>query len=61
MREEFTEHKGVVGLGVVLREADVLVHVERDNILEPAPARRTVRVAFALADVTEALTRASLP
>ena len=34
MREEFTEHEGVVGLGVVLRESDVLIHVERDDILE---------------------------
>ena len=47
MREEFAEHEGVVGLGVVLREADVLVHVERHNILEPArPPRCQGRVRF---------------
>ncbi len=32
--EEMGVHKGVVGLRVVVREADILVHVERDNVLE---------------------------
>ena len=32
--EEFAEHEGVVGLGVVLRQVHVLVHVERDHMLE---------------------------
>lgn len=34
MREELAEHESVVGLGVVLGEADVLVHVEGDDMLE---------------------------
>ena len=34
MREELAEHEGVVGLGVVLRKGDVLVHVEGDDMLE---------------------------
>ena len=34
MREEFAEHEGVVGLGVVFREPDVLVHVECDDVFE---------------------------
>ena len=38
MREELAEHEGVVGLGVVLRQAHVLVHVERDDVFEPTRA-----------------------
>ena len=34
VREEFAEHEGVVGLGVVFGELDVLVHVERHDMLE---------------------------
>ena len=34
MGEELAEHEGVVGLGVLLGEADVLVHVEGDDMLE---------------------------
>lgn len=34
MRKELAEHKGVVGLGVVPREAHILVHVERNDMLE---------------------------
>ena len=34
MREELAEHEGVVGLGVVLREPDVLVHVEGYDMTE---------------------------
>ena len=34
MGEELAEHEGVVGLGVVLWELDVLVHVKRDDMLE---------------------------
>ena len=39
VREELAEHEGVVRLGVVLGQADVLVHVERDDIREPARRR----------------------
>ena len=39
VREELAEHEGVVGLGVVLGQADVLVHVEGDDVLEAAPRR----------------------
>lgn len=39
MREEFTEHEGVVGFGVVLGEVNVLVHVECDDILKAARSR----------------------
>ena len=41
MREELAEHEGVVGLGVVLRELRVLVHVERDDILESERSRQS--------------------
>ena len=34
VREELAEHEGVVGLGVVLRELDVLVHVEGNDMFE---------------------------
>ena len=34
MGEELAEHEGVVGLGVVLGQADVLGHVEGDDMLE---------------------------
>lgn len=34
MREEVLPHKGVVGVGVVSRKTDILVHVEGDYILE---------------------------
>lgn len=34
MREELAEHECVVRLGVVAWEADVLVHVERDDMFE---------------------------
>ncbi len=34
MREELAEHERVVGLGVIAGQAHVLVHVERDHILE---------------------------
>ena len=34
VREELAEHEGVVGLGVVLGEPDVLVHVEGHDMLE---------------------------
>ena len=34
MGEELAEHEGVVGLGVVLGQVDVLVHVEGDDVLE---------------------------
>jgi hypothetical protein len=34
MREEVLPHEGVVGFGVVARDADVLVHVERDDMFE---------------------------
>lgn len=43
MREEFAEHEGVVGLGVVFREPDVLVHVECDDILETTRLNRQNR------------------
>ena len=34
--EELAEHEGVVGLGVVLGQRDVLVHVEGHDIFEAA-------------------------
>ena len=34
MGKEFTEHESVVGLGVILGKSDVLIHVEREDILE---------------------------
>jgi len=34
MREEFSEHKSMVGLGMVARQANILVHIKRHNILE---------------------------
>ena len=34
MAEEVVPHEGVVALGVLLREIDVLVHVEGDDVLE---------------------------
>ena len=39
MRKELAEHEGVVGLGVVSWEADVLVHVEGDDMLEAGTLR----------------------
>ena len=36
VREELAEHEGVVGLGVVLGQRDVLVHVEGHDMFEPA-------------------------
>lgn len=36
MRKELPEHERMVGLGVVPRQADILVHVERDDMLEAA-------------------------
>lgn len=32
-REEVLEHEGVVRLGVVPRDTDVFVHIERDDVL----------------------------
>ena len=37
--EEFAEHEGVIRLGVVLREPDVLVHVERHDVREAGENR----------------------
>ena len=34
MAEEVVPHEGVVALGMVLEEVDILVHVERDDVLE---------------------------
>lgn len=34
MGEELAEHEGVVGLGVILGQTNVLVHVEGDDMLE---------------------------
>ena len=39
--EELAEHEGVVRLGVVLREPDVLVHVERDDVREAGGEKRS--------------------
>ena len=39
--EELAEHEGVVRLGVVLREPDVLVHVERDDVCEAGGEKRS--------------------
>lgn len=35
MREEFAEHEGVIGFGVIARESYIFVHIEGYNILEP--------------------------
>lgn len=35
VREEFTEHEGVVRFWVIFRETNVFVHVEGDYVLEP--------------------------
>lgn len=42
LREEFTEHKGVVGLGMVLGEVNILVHIERDDIFKAAESRNLI-------------------
>ena len=42
VREELAEHEGVVGLGVVLRELDVLVHVEGHDMLEASDGSMSV-------------------
>lgn len=39
MRKELAEHEGVVGFGVVSWEADILVHVEGDDIFEASASR----------------------
>lgn len=41
MREEFTEHEGMVGLGMIARQPNILVHVERDDVLEPEGEDKT--------------------
>lgn len=35
MREELAEHEGVVRLRMILWEANVFIHVEGYNMLEP--------------------------
>ena len=40
VREELAEHEGVVRLGVVLGQLDVLVHVERDDMFESVEVRQ---------------------
>ena len=39
MRKELAEHEGVIGLAVVSWEADVLVHVEGDDMFEAGASR----------------------
>lgn len=39
MREEFTEHECMVRFGVVLRQPDVFIHIERDDMFEAAQSR----------------------
>ena len=41
VREEFPEHERVVRFGMVFGEPDVFVHVERDDMLEPALGSQT--------------------
>ena len=43
MREEFAEHEGVVGLGVVLGKTDVFVHVEGHDVFESEWERQLPR------------------
>jgi hypothetical protein len=38
MGEELAEHECMVRLGVFLRQSDILVHVEGNNMLESCPA-----------------------
>lgn len=40
VREKLAEHEGMVGLGMILRETDVFVHIESNNILEPARCQK---------------------
>jgi len=35
MGEELAEHECVVGLRMIARNTDILVHVESDDVLEP--------------------------
>lgn len=34
VREEFPEHESVIRFGVVLRDTDVFIHIERYDMLE---------------------------
>lgn len=43
MRKELAEHEGVIGLGVVSWEADILVHVECDDMFEADTSRHRQR------------------
>lgn len=39
MGKELAEHEGVIGLGVVSWEADILIHVEGDDMFEAGTSR----------------------
>ena len=60
MGEELAEHEGVVGLGMVLWQTNILVHVEGHDMLK-SERNIQISVPWSMNSYTKLRTKASYP